>query len=70
MIPRFRIGLKFKRQRKHAKIETIVDIFTTTSKQTGEIVKIRYVTSHDFLGQQVLDYSVLDTTIARSNFIK
>ncbi len=70
MIPRFRIGQKFKRQRKHAKIETIVDIFTTTSKQTGEIVKIRYVASHDFLGQQVLDYSVLDTTIARSDFIK
>ena len=64
--PRFEIGLQFVRySRKNKAIETIVDILTTTNSK-GEVVKIRYITAHDFLGQSVLDIDVNDTTIARS----
>lgn len=64
--PRFTIGTEFIRRitPKLKRTERIVDIYRTYN-DAGELVKLRYVTAHDFLGQTVLDYDVNDTTIAR-----
>jgi len=65
MEAQFKIGTKFIKQgRKHAKIETVVDILKTYNSK-GELVKIRYVAAHEFMGQTVTDSDVLDITIAR-----
>lgn len=62
---KFPVGTKFKRiGLKHAKVETVVDILTTTNL-AGEVVSIRYVAEHEFMGQTVRDSDVLGTTIAR-----
>ena len=62
---RFGIGTQFKRVgRKHAPLETVTDILTTFNS-AGELVKIRYVATHETLGQAVTDSGVVDTTIAR-----
>ncbi len=64
--PCFKIGQEFIRpSRKHKYVETVTDILTTTNA-AGEVINIRYVTSHLFCGQIILDRDVLDTTIARS----
>jgi len=62
---RFPIGTKFKTQGKNPRSATVVDIWTTTNN-AGAIVRVNYVTEHEFLGQKVRDHSVADTTIARS----
>lgn len=65
MKPRFPIGLQFQRYNlKYPRLETIVDIYTTTNL-AGEVVQIEYITTHDFMGQPVTGRAV-DTTIARS----
>lgn len=62
---RFSIGDKFIRQsRKHKYTETITDILKTYNSN-DELVKVRYVATHEFLGQTVTDSDICDTTIAR-----
>lgn len=68
MKARFKIGTKFNSSGKNQKECTVIDILTTTNS-IGIVVKIRYVAEHDFIGQTVTDYDVVDTTIARG-FIK
>ena len=66
MKPQHTIGTQFIRtMSKRKDIETVIDIHTTTSSLTGEIVKIRYACSHNFLGQDIVDYDVNATTISR-----
>lgn len=68
MNPRFKIGTTYKtHNKKNASLCTVVDIHTTTNA-AGEVVRVRYVTSHEFCGRTVLDYDVCDTTIARNLF--
>lgn len=63
--PRFMPGTKFVRtNRKHPKTETVEDVITWTNL-SGEVVGRRYVCSHIFCGQIVMDRDVLETTIAR-----
>lgn len=63
--PRFPIGLEFEYYRvKHNKARVITDIMTTTNSK-GDIVKIEYEVTHQFLGQSVKEMMV-DTSIARS----
>lgn len=66
--PRFPIGLVFSRKRfpkaKEMTEYRIDDINLTSSVKTGEVVKIEYVISHEFMGQRIAE-SVVDTTIAR-----
>lgn len=58
------IGTQFiRRQSKRKDVETVVDILTTTNSK-GEVCHIRYIASHDFAGQQVLNKDVVATTIA------
>jgi ribosomal protein L2 len=66
MKARFPIGLAYQdHTEKHKRARRIVDILTTTSQVTGEVVKIEYETEHEFLGQKVRGFAN-DTRIARS----
>jgi len=56
------IGVVYKTRGKHPKICTVVDRLDTYNSK-GELVKTRYISEHDFLGQTVTDYDVGRTTI-------
>lgn len=65
MTPRFKIGQKYiPVGDKNKAIHTVVDIHTTMNS-AGEVVRLRYVSTHEFCGQMVTDYDVSDTRIAR-----
>lgn len=65
MKQQFNIGQQFKRVgNKHPHIETVTDVLKTYNS-SGELVKIRYVATHDFMGQTVTDSDIPATTIAR-----
>ena len=61
--PKYPIGTKFKTRHKHPKFCTVVDIHKTYNSK-NELVKVRYVTTHEFLGQTVTDHDITETTIA------
>lgn len=66
--PRFAIGQKFIDRGptgKHPRECTVTDILTTTNSK-GDVVRIRYVATHTFLGGLVTNHDVLETTIARN----
>lgn len=60
---KYQIGTTFATRGKHSKLCTVVDILKTYNSQ-GELVKVRYVATHEFMGQTVTDYDVPETTIA------
>lgn len=60
---RFEIGTKYMGRGK--RICTVVDVYRTYNS-AGELVKLRYVSTHEFMGQVITDYDVVDTTIARN----
>ena len=62
MIARFSIGTKFMSR---GKVCEVVDIHRTYNNK-NEIVSLRYVGEHIFLGQSIKTYDILDTTIARN----
>jgi hypothetical protein len=61
--PRFQIGQQFKTRGKHPCLCTIVDILKTYNSK-GEQVRLRYVATHEFMGQAITDHDVVDSTIA------
>jgi len=61
---RFKIGTTFKTGGKAPHLCTVIDIHKTYDS-LGDLVKIRYVATHEFMGQTVTDRDVVDTTIAR-----
>ena len=62
----YAIGTQFIRATgKSRPVETIVDIYTTRN-DAGEVVKLRYVATHDYLGQAVTDHDVPEATIVRA----
>jgi len=69
---KFPIGTKYKvrfgKGKNDYRVCTVVDFYTTCNLQ-NEIVRQRYVSAHDMLGQYVFNYDVCETTIAR-NVIK
>lgn len=68
MKARFPIGLVFSRKRfPKAKelTEYCIDDIHTTYNNAGEVVRLEYVVSHDFMGQRIRE-NVVDPTIARS----
>jgi hypothetical protein len=65
MTPKFAIGTKYTPRGKDYQA-TVVDILKTYNS-AGELVRIRYVSTHTFLGQTVTDQDVIETTIARGN---
>jgi hypothetical protein len=58
------IGVVYKTRGKHPKICTVVDRLETYNTK-GELVKTRYVSEHEFLGQTVTDNDVVPVTILR-----
>lgn len=63
MVPKFKPGTKFSPTGKDY-VCTVVDVWVTTNLK-GEVVRLRYVATHEFLGQTITDCDVLETTIAR-----
>ncbi len=57
------IGTQYKTRGKHPRLCTVIDILKTYN-YSGDLVSIRYVSTHDLLGQSVLDRDVVATTIA------
>lgn len=62
--PEYAIGTRFKTGGKHPRLCTVTDILKTYNSK-GELVRVRYVATHDFLGQSVADNDVCAVTIAR-----
>lgn len=59
------IGVNYLSYGKHKRLCTVVDKWQTYNSK-GELVKTRYVSTHDFLGQVVFDYDVCEVTILRN----
>jgi hypothetical protein len=57
------IGTLFKTRGKYPRLCEVVDIFKTYDSK-GELVKTRYVATHEIMGQIVTDYDVVKTTIS------
>jgi hypothetical protein len=61
---RFSVGTQFMSSGKHPVLCTVVDVLVTRNL-AGEMVAMRYVAEHQFCGQMVRDYDVVDATIAK-----
>jgi hypothetical protein len=59
---RYAIGTQYTTRRKFPRKCTVVDIHTTIN-HAGNIVKVRYVATHEFMGQTITDSDVIETTI-------
>jgi hypothetical protein len=65
---KFPIGTQFVKvsaKGKRRDLCTVVDIYRTYNSE-GKLVSLRYVAEHDFMGQKVTDYEVVETTIVRA----
>ena len=62
--PRFAIGQQFIPIGKRKDVCTVTDILRTYNAK-NELVSIRYVATHEFMGQTVTDHDVCEATIAR-----
>ena len=62
--PKFIIGTKYKTRNKAPRLCTVVDIYKTYNAD-GELVRVRYVSTHAFCGQTVTDYDVPEIAIER-----
>lgn len=60
---KYAIGTKFKTRGKRQDICEVVDVLKTYNS-AGELVSVRYVATHDFMGQKVTNRDVVATTIA------
>lgn len=60
---RFNIGQTFTTRGKSPRECTVIDILRTYNS-AGEMVRLRYVATHTFMGQTVTDSDVCETTIA------
>ena len=62
MDTKYKIGQKYISRGKAKHECEIIDIYKTYNYK-GELVKIRYVAAHKLLGQTVVDYDVVETSI-------
>jgi hypothetical protein len=61
---KYPIGTKYSTRGKHPRLCTVTDIWKTYDSK-GDLVRKRYVATHDMLGQTVTDRDVVEVTIAR-----
>lgn len=61
---RYPIGTMFRPIGRHSKVCTVTD-FLRTYNSRGDMVRVRYVAQHQFLGQTITDHDVAEATIAR-----
>ncbi len=59
---KYHIGTQYMSRGKYPRLCTVTDIFKTFNN-SGELVKIRYVSRHEFMGQVLTDPDVVETTI-------
>ena len=59
-------GTRYTRRHKRKDICTVIDRLTTTN-DAGEVVSLRYVSTHVFLGQIVKNIDVVEASIAMGN---
>ncbi len=63
-MPEYVVGTQFKTRGKSPRLCTVQDCHKTYNIK-GELVKVRYVVTHEFVfGQIVTDYDVVAATIA------
>lgn len=60
----YAIGTQFITAGKHGRLCTVIDILSTFN-HSGELVKTRYIATHEMMGQVVVDHDVNDVTVAR-----
>lgn len=58
------IGVVYKTRGKHPKLCTVVDKLDTYNSK-GELVRTRYVSEHEFLGQIVTNSDICRVTVLR-----
>lgn len=58
----YKIGTKYKTRGKHPRVCTIIDVYKTYNTK-NELVKTRYVSTHEFMGQTITDNDVYPTTV-------
>ena len=63
---RFPIGHTYTSAGKAPRQCVVADIHRTYNN-AGELIRLRYVAAHDFMGQTVLRYDVTDTEIAKGS---
>lgn len=61
---RFSIGTQYLSHGKSPRLCTVIDLMTTTNHK-GDVVKAFYISSHEFMGQTIINHDVNDTNIAR-----
>ena len=64
MLTEYEIGTQYIPQGRNKTLCTVIDILKTYNGK-GELVRTRYVATHEFCGQLVSDYDVVAPTIAR-----
>lgn len=60
--PKFPIGTRYETRGKVKRVCTVTDIMRTFNS-ANELVSIRYVSTHEFMGQIVISHDVVETTI-------
>jgi len=60
----YEIGTKYESRHK---TWTVIDILKTYNSK-NELVKLRYVATHQLMGQPITDYDVVPVTISRGLF--
>lgn len=60
----YKIGTKFQTRGKFPVTCTVVDILKTYNSK-NELVKVRYMATHELMGQTLTDHDVVGVTIAR-----
>ncbi len=61
--PKYEVGQQYLPKGKGCTLRTIIDIHTTYNL-ASEVVRLRYVSTHDFLGQKVIELDVCETTVS------
>lgn len=65
MTTTYKIGTTFRASGKQGYVRKVTDILKTYNS-AGELVHVRYVAAHQFMGQTVTDSDVVAVTIARN----
>lgn len=60
--PRYAIGQQYYTRGKAPRLCTVTDIWRTYNA-AGELVRLRYVATHEFMGQLLTDRDVVETSI-------
>lgn len=61
---RYPIGTQFLSAGKVPRLCTVTDVLRTYNS-AGQLVRLRYVATHQFMGQTITDSDVVEATVAR-----